>query len=344
MNRLVVIGASAGGIDALRVILAPLPADFAAPICVVVHISAESPGVLHGILDRVTPLRVVSARNQTRLEAGHVYIAPPDFHLLVEPGRLRLTKGPRENRFRPAIDPLFRSAAQVAGPAAIGVVLTGNLDDGTAGLGAIKKLGGVAIVQDPLEARYPSMPQSALNHVEVDYCVPLERLPRVLVDLTRRPAARPVAPGADDRVNAEVGIAKEQHPMEAGLDRFSRPSLFTCPECHGTLLEIVDEGRVRYRCHTGHAFSADSLLSAAGDEIDAALWNAIRSLEESARFLDALATHVREAHPHVAGERFRIRAEEARAHSKTLRQIALARDPLVGEAASSVAPAPVEGR
>lgn len=183
-QHLVVIGASAGGVEALRALLGGLPADFGAPICVVLHTSPQAPGVLDEILKRAGPLPAVNARSGQRLEAGHVYVASPDYHLLVEPGTLRVTKGPRESRFRPAIDPLFRSAAQVYGPRAIGVVLTGNLDDGTAGLWTIKQLGGVTIVQDPLDAMFPGMPANAIQHVNVDHVVPLARMASLLVRLT----------------------------------------------------------------------------------------------------------------------------------------------------------------
>src|SRR5215216_1470714 len=158
MQHLVVIGCSAGGIEALRELASALPADFPAPIAIVTHMSPESPGLLHEIISRSGPLPAIHPLNSERLRPGQIYVAPPDFHLLIEPGRVRLSKGPKENRFRPAIDPLFRSAAQVYGPAAIGVILTGNLDDGAAGLWAIKKLGGMAIVQDPSDAMFPSMP------------------------------------------------------------------------------------------------------------------------------------------------------------------------------------------
>src|SRR5436190_23370092 len=161
-NQIVVVGTSAGGIEALRTLAAALPADFRAPMCVVMHTAPQSPGVLHEILSRSGPLVATLACSGERLRAGRVYIAPPDHHLLVEPGKLRVTKGPKENRFRPAIDPLFRSAAQVYGPRAIGVVLTGSLDDGSAGLWAVKQLGGTAVVQDPADALYPAMPQNAM--------------------------------------------------------------------------------------------------------------------------------------------------------------------------------------
>src|SRR5262245_28426519 len=168
-NRIVVIGGSAGGIEALKGLASQLPREFASAICVVVHTSSASPGLLPSILSRAGPLQAEHARDGQRMHAGHFYIAPADYHLMLEPGVLRLTKGPRENRFRPAIDPLFRSAAQVFGPGAIGVVLSGGLDDGTAGLHAIKRLGGTAIVQHPEDAVSPSMPINAAKHVSVDY-------------------------------------------------------------------------------------------------------------------------------------------------------------------------------
>src|SRR4051794_15988643 len=173
MTHLVVIGTSGGGIEALRELAAGLPADFPAPIAVVMHTSPQAPGILPDILQRAGALPAVNAKNGERLRPGTIYVPPPDHHLLIEPGRVRISRGPRENRFRPAIDPLFRSAAQVYGPGAIGVLLTGSLDDGTAGLWAIKRLGGVAIVQDPADALFPDMPRSAIEHVEVDHVVPL---------------------------------------------------------------------------------------------------------------------------------------------------------------------------
>src|SRR5687768_905155 len=171
-KRVVVIGTSSGGIEALRTIIGALPRDFDAAIAIVMHTAPQSPGVLPDIIRRAGPLDAPAVRSGESLRRGAIYVAPPDHHLLIEPGRIRLTRGPRENRFRPAIDPLFRSAAQVYGPAAIGVILTGSLDDGAAGLWAIKQLGGTAIVQDPEEALYPDMPRAAIQATNVDYCVP----------------------------------------------------------------------------------------------------------------------------------------------------------------------------
>lgn len=177
---IVAVGASAGGINALRNLAAGLSPQFPLPMCVVVHVWPHSPGLLGEILDRSGPLRANNARQCERLRPGRIYVAPPDYHLIVEPGVVRLTRGLREDRFRPAVDALFRSAAQVYGPAAIGVVLSGNFDDGTGGLCAIKKLGGIAIVQDPSDAVFPSMPRSALQHVSVDHCVRLSDMASLL--------------------------------------------------------------------------------------------------------------------------------------------------------------------
>jgi two-component system chemotaxis response regulator CheB len=170
---LIVIGTSSGGVEALRTIVAALPSDFAASLFVVMHSAANSPGLLDKILQRETTLRVEIAQNNQKFKPGHIYVAPPDHHLILEPGIICLSRGPKENRFRPAVDPLFRSAAQTYGPRVVGVILTGGLDDGTAGLWAIKQLGGTTVVQEPAEALAPSMPASALRNVKVDYCVPL---------------------------------------------------------------------------------------------------------------------------------------------------------------------------
>src|SRR3954468_8984076 len=279
-NQIVVIGASAGGLEAMRTLARDLPADFPIPICVVIHSAPQSPGMIGEILDRVGPLRATNARDRERLTPAHIYVAPPDFHLVVEPGILRVTKGPRENRFRPAIDPLFRSAAQVYGPGAIGVVLTGSLDDGTAGLWAIKQLGGCAIVQDPAGAVCATMPESALRHVRVDHCVPLVDIAPLLAAAVTETRDRGEF-AVPDETRTEVDIAKERHPTDAGLQQIAEPSPYACPECHGVLLQLKGEGPTRFRCHTGHAYSIESLMAEVDEKIDESLWNAIRALEEA---------------------------------------------------------------
>jgi len=306
----IAIGASAGGLHALRAVLPALPADFAAPLCIVMHTAPDSPGLLHEILGRVSPLPVAMPKTRTRLAVGHVYVAPPDRHLLVEPGRVIVSRGPRENRFRPAIDPLFRTAAQVYGPRAIGVVLTGNLDDGAAGLFAIKQLGGLAVVQDPVEAEHPSMPRSALTYVAVDHVVRLHELAPLLVSLIATPpaearpaaAARPPAEAmvpAGDALNVEVAVAR-QEGSTAMAQTLGPPSPLACPECHGVLLEVKDSPLLRFRCHTGHAYTAASLAVDIDDAVERSLWNAVRALEEASMLKRRLGTHLGRHDPPAA--------------------------------------------
>jgi two-component system, chemotaxis family, protein-glutamate methylesterase/glutaminase len=331
MQRIVVIGASSGGIEALRTLLAALPGDFPAAVCVVVHTAPQAPGVLPQIFARTSPLVVTNPRDGDALVPGRVYVAPPDRHLLVEPGRVRVTKGPKENRFRPAIDPLFRSAAQVFGPGAIGVVLTGSLDDGTSGLDVIKRLGGTAVVQDPADALYPSMPQSAIDHVAVDRVVRLADLAPLLVDLTRTRTEPWTGETVPVEVEVEVKIAKEENPVDAGLEQIGRPSPFACPECHGVLLQFNDAARPRFRCHTGHAYSIDSLVAAVSEGVEGSLWNAVRSLEEAGLLLHELAAHVEKGHDIGDAARLREQAEQARRQAEELRQLLNAREPLAAQ-------------
>jgi two-component system chemotaxis response regulator CheB len=310
-KRVVVVGSSAGGIEALRELASGLPVDFPAPVCIVLHTSPEAPGVVDSILSRSGPVPATNARDRQRLEPGRIYVAPPDSHLLIEPGRVRVTKGPRENRFRPAIDPLFRSAAQVFGPAAIGVILTGNLGDGTAGLWAIKQL----------------MPQSAMNHVRIDYVLPLSEIPALLVRLTAEEMPAVAAAPVPESVEVEVKIAKEAPPLDAGLEGISEPSTFACPECHGVLMKLKEGGPIRFRCHTGHAYSIDSLVLAISAAIEESLWIAIRALEEGDMLLRTVVEHVR-GHTGNAAETLLIRAAEVRRQSEAIRKIVMEHEPI----------------
>jgi two-component system, chemotaxis family, protein-glutamate methylesterase/glutaminase len=328
LQHIVVIGTSAGGIETLRTLVAALPADFPAPICVVMHTAPEAPGVLDDILNRVGTLRAVNASTGMRLKPGHIYVAPPDYHLLVEPGVLRITKGPRENRFRPAVDPLFRSAAQVYGPKAIGVVLTGNLDDGTAGLWAIKQLGGVAIAQDPRDALFPSMPANAIHHVKVDHVVGIAELAPLLARLTGQGAAEPDAERVPEQMEVEVKIAKEHNPLDAGIENHAEPSSYACPECHGVLLQMKEGGRIRFRCHTGHAYSIASLISAINEGMEDSLWNAIRALEEGGILMQRMAEHLQGHHGDRETADLADRAKEARRQSTEIRKLVMSREPL----------------
>jgi two-component system chemotaxis response regulator CheB len=319
----VVIGASAGGIEALRIVVGALPKHFPASLFVVVHTSPDAPGILGDILQRAGNLPAVTVHSRERMEPGRIYVPPRDQHLVVEPGLARATGGPKENRFRPAIDPLFRSAAQTYGPRVIGVILTGGLDDGTAGLWAVKQLGGTAIVQDPEDALVPSMPRNALNHVAVDHCVPLDRISGLLMRLTGETADEQGAHVMSDRLAIEVSIAKEETALEAGVVSLGEPSNFACPECHGVLLQLKEGRRIRFRCHTGHAYSAESLMAEMDESVNDALWNAIRAMEESALFMRHLSEHEVESGNAPGAQGFERSARAALRRAELVRQAVL---------------------
>jgi two-component system chemotaxis response regulator CheB len=325
---IVVIGASAGGIEALRAIAGGLPKEFPASIFVVMHTAPQSPGILANILDRAGALPAANAVDRERIKPGHIYVAPPDQHLVIEPTRVRLTRGPKENRFRPAVDPLFRSAAQVYGPRVIGVVLTGNLDDGSAGLRAVKQLGGTAIVQDPQEALAPSMPRSAMRQVRVDHCLPVAEIAPLLVRLASTPIEDEGAYEVPEEMNIEISIAKEDTALDAGVLKLGEPSNYACPECHGVLLQLKDVGRLRFRCHTGHAYSVDSLLAEITENIEDSLWNAIRAIEESLLLMSHMAKHLTESENGNTAEKFLAQAQEAQRRADLVRQAVMTQEQL----------------
>jgi two-component system, chemotaxis family, protein-glutamate methylesterase/glutaminase len=291
-HDIIVVGTSAGGVDALIRLVSPLPPDLGAALFIVLHRPSDTPNLLGGILQSVSVLPVLDGVDGEAIMPGHIYVAAPDRHLLIEQGRVRLTRGPKENRFRPAIDPLFRSAAASYGPRVIGVVLTGTLDDGTAGLWAIKDRGGIAIVQDPQEAMYPSMPQSAMENVAVDYCLPIHEIAATLATLSTQPVTGGAA--VSEPLEIETRIALEDNALEAGVMKLGTPSPFTCPECHGTLLQIQDGQIIRFRCHTGHAYSLNSLLEDVTEAVEQNLWNTVRVMDEHLLLLQRIREHVRE--------------------------------------------------
>lgn len=257
-HDLIVIGASSGGIEALIAVIQALPARLPATLCVVVHTSPDAPGLLSTVLGRKSLLPVSQALDGKQLQTGHIYVARPDHHLLIESGYLRVTSGPRESRHRPAVDPLFRSAALSHGPRAIGVVLSGALDDGTAGLTAIKNQGGIAIVQDPGDALFPGMPASALRCVPIDYALPAAAIGPLLARLVRTPATQPRRTPSSTLFEDRYAQG-ERTPMD-DLAEIGKPTALTCPECHGPLWEVNDRSVLRFRCRTGHAFTAESVM------------------------------------------------------------------------------------
>ena len=322
MNRdIVVIGASAGGLEALSLVLSGLPSDLPAAVFIVIHTAPDSPGYLAEIFSRSGPLPARYPADGDTFRKGNVYIAPPDHHLLLNKnGRMQVVRGPRENRTRPAIDPLFRSAALAFGARVIGAVLSGALDDGTVGLRGIKMCGGVAIVQDPADALVPSMPNSALRNVSIDYRTPARNMAALIAQLATGTAPEPIRLENSMKrlLEIEVEIAKGRGAMVTEL---GDPSLFTCPECHGTLLRLRGEKPLRYRCHTGHAFTGDALLADLSEATEEAIWNAIRSVQETSMLMSHLADHWRETNPAMADELIR-KAKEARARADHMRLIA----------------------
>jgi two-component system chemotaxis response regulator CheB len=289
---LVVVGASTGGVQALTTLVSDLPPDFPWAILVVLHVGNHH-SVLPDLLASRGPLPAARARTEDRILPGRIYVAPPDRHLIVEDGHIQVTKGPKEHFTRPAIDPLFLSAALVYGRAVVGVVLTGALDDGTAGLQAVKECGGTTVVQDPDDAQDPSMPRNALKYVEVDHCSPIADMPALLVKLTRLAPALGASPQPERLVHEQALALAAGNPLE-NLAAIARPSTFVCPDCSGSLWQYKEGKPIRVRCHTGHAYTLKSLQYALTETADMALWTAARALQEQSFMLGALVAAQRE--------------------------------------------------
>jgi two-component system, chemotaxis family, protein-glutamate methylesterase/glutaminase len=294
---IVVIGASAGGVETLQALVADLPASLPVAVFVVLHLSPHAPSYLAPILEKVARLPVESATDGMTIKPGRIYVAVPDRHLLIEQNRVRVTRGPRENRSRPAVDVLFRSAAYNFGTRVIGIVLTGNLDDGTAGLWAVKDRGGVAMVQSPDEALFPSMPESALQHVAVDHVLPVRSMPAVIANLIRQPVAH-AQHSANTRLMAiETSIALDEQPLPDASASLGPLSLYSCPDCHGNLFQVQESPAPRYRCHIGHAFSHQTLLMLINEEIDTNLGQILRAVEERILLLRELTQKLKTEDP-----------------------------------------------
>jgi two-component system chemotaxis response regulator CheB len=317
-NRsVIVIGASAGGVEGLKKIVSDLPADLPAAVFIVVHVGQVS--YLPGILQRVAALKTSVAENGARVETGNIYVAPPGAHLLLHDDHMMLRRGPRENLARPAIDPLFRSAALSYGASVIGVVLSGALSDGTAGLRAIKTVGGLAVVQHPKDALVPSMVESALRYAEIDHCEPAAKLGGLLAKLAAEPAGETLP--APPAVRLEAAIAAQEHASMQEADRLGELSVFTCPECHGPLWEIEDGDMLRYRCHTGHAFTADAVMEAQAIEADEILWSLLRTHQQRAEFARRAAERERTKDRSGLASEFGKRAREYEADAAVIERI-----------------------
>jgi len=289
--KIIVVGTSAGGVEALQVIAHGLPVDLSAAILIVMHCSPQGPNLLPAILGRAGPVAVAAAVDGALIESGKIYIAPPDHHMLVNGDRISLSKGPKENRARPSIDPLFRTAAAAYGSSVIGVILTGGLDDGTAGLSAVKESGGTTVVQDPADALYPSMPTSALRYVGADHTVPLVEIAPLLAFLVKRPTETAVVLPVSRRNEIESNFVQMKAMPMKDMDVIGSYAGVSCPECHGPMWKIHDEKLHRYRCHVGHAYTAQAMAEGQIEAQETHLWQALRLMKERVSLIWEMRCH-----------------------------------------------------
>jgi two-component system chemotaxis response regulator CheB len=320
----IVIGASAGGLQALLDIVAALPASLPAAVLVTVHTPTESTSRLPQILARATPLAVRFAEHGDRLAAGHIYVARPDVHLLIDGDSLALNHGPRQNGFRPAIDPMFRSAADAFGPRAMGVVVSGALDDGTYGLARIKAAGGTAVAQDPEEALVASMPLSAIRNVEVDHVLPAAQIGELIA--SRAGKSFNGVPEMASKTT-EQPLDEREITVQQMNGRFGPPSAMTCPDCGGALWELQEGKLTRFRCHVGHQFSPEALDRGQHDLVEEALWTAVRALEEHADLRQRMSRRADLAGLSAVAGGFADTARTLHHQAQTIRDLLLSDEP-----------------
>src|SRR3954464_3726137 len=313
---IIVVGASAGGVEALGGLVRQLPADLGAAVLVVLHLAAEQKSVLPRILSSAGVLPARHARDGESIVPDRIYVARADHHLVVHEDRIRVVRGPRENGHRPAIDPLFRTAAYAFGPRVIGVVLSGALDDGTAGLIAIKNQGGLALVQDPDDALVDAMPRSALENVAGDHGLPVAELgallPRLVAE-TIQDASR------GKSAFLEVESALQINGSTEGALKVGVPSSIACPDCGGVLNEVHDDNMLRFRCRVGHAYAPETLYVEESTALEGALWAALRALEEQAALSRRMAARARDVGQAKSAHRYAERAETAESQARTVR-------------------------
>lgn len=325
-REVVVVGASAGGIEALQQVLQSLPKHFDAAVLIVLHTSSRADSLLPQILQRSSLSKVVHPHDGEILRKGNVYIAVPDYHMIVEGNMIRVIQGPRENLHRPAIDPLFRSAASSWGRKTIGVVLTGSLDDGTSGLMLVRGAGGAAIVQDPKTAMFSSMPASALEQVPDALVLPVSKIGAAL----ERLVTEPLEGGRDDRMRPASLEGLSQAEQEVRIAKFDteeiedehhagEPSGFACPDCGGVLWELEDKTFLRFRCRVGHAFTARHLGAEQRHAVETALWSALRALEESASLYRRMADRASHKGQNAGASKYDDRVTNTLQNARTLR-------------------------
>jgi two-component system chemotaxis response regulator CheB len=323
---LVVVGASAGGVEALQSLVSSLPADTSAAVCVVLHMPPRAASALPRILARAAALPVAEAADDQHIVPGRIYVCRPDHHLLIHDGHLRLGRGPRENGHRPAVDTLFRSAARWRGGRAVGVILSGSLDDGAAGAGELERRGGVVVVQEPATAMYAGMPTACIESTQRAMVLPLDEIGPAIVGLCAESISSPTPPASDLLVletdMAEFDVGALQDP-----DRPGTPVGMTCPDCSGSLFEIASAGQIRYRCRVGHAWSARSLVAEQDEVLENALWMALRSLEDKAALHRRMAGAAEDGGQPITAERSRSLADEAQGAAAVIRNLLIEERP-----------------
>ncbi|HWB53364.1 MAG TPA: chemotaxis protein CheB [Tepidisphaeraceae bacterium] len=325
---IIVIGASAGGVQMLMQLCRGLPPDLEAALFAAIHTSAGGPGALSAVLDRAGPLPARYPIDGEKIHRGRVYVAPPDYHLLVGRNRIHLTRGPKENGFRPAVDPLFRTAARAHGKRVIGVILSGSLNDGTDGLAHVKNCGGIAIAQEPTDATFPDMPASAVANVKCDYVLPIGEIPAMLAELSGQ-----IIPGPQKMPAPKSADELPFDPAMAGTNELAArhmagaPTSFTCPQCGGALRETTKGGLTKYICHVGHSFTYEGLATGQREQLEITLWSAIRALEEMAELRRRLAKRSRKYQMDDMAERYLSQADEAEHRATALRALLLTYKP-----------------
>jgi len=309
----VVIGASAGGVEALSRFVALLPEDLPAALLVVLHLPQVSHSVLPDILSRKGKLPACHAQDGMTVEPGNIYVAPPARHMLLKRKRIILVDGPRENGTRPSADPLFRTAARSCGRSVAGIVLSGMLDDGTQGIAAVRRFGGLTIAQDPSDALFSGMPRNAIEQVGVHHVLPIEGIAQLLRHVCA-PTAETGEPDMPEKDQTEMSPAEL-----AELEKQGRPSVFTCPECHGTLFELAEDDYPRFRCRVGHAYSQETLMSDQWNALEAALWTALRSIEENNNLLLRLAERAEAQGFAASGKHYRTKLQDGQKRAEVVR-------------------------
>ncbi|MEJ6981795.1 chemotaxis protein CheB [Pedobacter sp. P351] len=319
ITKIVVVGASAGGLKAVAELISKFPKNNNISVFIVLHVSKNSIGpVIVTHIQKHTSLICEIPSNGDLIKPGHIYIAPPDHHMIIKRDEICIHNGARENRWRPSIDVLFRSAAVAYGSKVIGIVLTGLMDDGTSGMGAIKRSGGVCIVQEPEEAEFSDMPANVLNNVDVNYRVSISEMGYILEDLFSKPSGPEIRVPRELEIEAE--ITEKLSSKIQDLEKIGEQTLFSCPECGGGLWKIKGDTVVRYRCHTGHVYTLQTLLQAQAEGIEKAIWVAIRMLEERRNLL-LISSAYNSNSPDDSAEDIKSRTEDVNNHIERLKTV-----------------------